>query len=285
MPITFTNFNRLLRLEWNEMRYGAADRFKLAKKTMYKLIALSFIILVLHLTVLIWQTPWLINMDNIQTLELQNNKTITKTEMGTLIANYEEYNIDYIMLQDVPVELIEVFLAIEDSRYFQHYGVDMWGISRALWTTFSGSQIQGGSTISQQLARNLFLTNERTMKRKLDELVIAIQLERHFSKEEILEMYLNQIHFGKQYYGIARAAKGYFEKNLNELTLGEIAILAGMPKGPNLFYPAEENMDRALGRQKVVLNRLVNLKLIDEEEALAAYDYLFSLLNSQGGQQ
>ncbi|MDW7673771.1 MAG: transglycosylase domain-containing protein, partial [Bacillota bacterium] len=127
--------------------------------------------------------------------------------------------------------------------------------------------------------------HDRTLKRKFDELIITIQLERQFTKDEILEMYLNQIHFGKQYYGIASAAKGYFGKSLDELTLGEIAILAGMPKGPNLFLPEPANSSRALGRQQVVLNRLVDLGLVTAVDATEAYDYMSKLLSHQGGEQ
>lgn len=255
------------------------------KNTFIKLLLLSFCLLVIHLGVLFWQTPWLLNMRSISALELEGDKIVTLTEAGTIITNYEDFKIEYLKIDDIPEEVLNIFIAIEDTRFYQHKGVDYWGILRAFWTIVSDNQIQGGSTISQQLARNIFLNHDRTLKRKFDELIITIQLERQFSKAEILEMYLNQIHFGKQYYGISRAAKGYFNKDVTELTLGEVAILAGMPKGPNLFFPTNDNTDRALGRQQVVLSRLLDLQLISEDEAAEAYEYLANLLTVQGGNQ
>ncbi len=262
-----------------------SNRLSIAKKTFYKLLFLSFIILLLNLALMIHQTPWLVNMHSIEVLKVNDHKTVTKTEYGTIIANLEDYNIQYIQLADIPSELLNIFIAIEDARFYQHRGVDFWGVTRAAWNIATNQQLQGGSTITQQLARNLFLNHDRTLRRKFSELIITIQLERYFAKDEILEMYLNQIHFGKSYYGINRAARAYFGKEVNQLTLGEMAILAGMPKGPNLFFPTEENSHRALARQKVVLNRLVDIQLISQSDAEEAYNYLKALLSHGGGEQ
>lgn len=179
----------------------------------------------------------------------------------------------------VPVELAEIaptmrqaIVAIEDDRFYQHNGIDLKGMARALYQNLrSGSIVQGGSTLTQQLAKNLYLGPERTLDRKIKELYYTIQLERTYTKDEILNMYLNHVYFGQGAYGVEAAARTYFDKTAQELTLGESAMLAGLPRAPSYYAPTT-NFKGAQARQRVVLNRMVQLGMITPqqmEEALA----------------
>ncbi|MCL0096447.1 transglycosylase domain-containing protein [Thermodesulfovibrionales bacterium] len=166
----------------------------------------------------------------------------------------------------IPDSVKEAFIAIEDHRFFSHPGIDIVGISRALYRSIRAQRIvEGGSTITQQLARTLFLTPERTLSRKIKEAIIAIQLEKRYTKEEILGMYLNQIYFGTRAYGIEAAAYVYFGKSVNELSLAEAAMLAALPRAPNLYSPFR-NPERALQRRQLVLMRMLDNGFISREE-------------------
>ena len=141
-------------------------------------------------------------------------------------------------LREVPRHLIDAVLAVEDTRFFEHPGLDIWGILRATWTNFKrGGKVEGASTITQQLARSLFLTPERTFRRKIRELFLALKMEFILTKDQILEMYLNQIYFGHGAYGVGTASLTYFGKALSELQLHESAFLAGLLKAPNTYSP------------------------------------------------
>lgn len=175
-----------------------------------------------------------------------------------------------VQLADVPQDLINAVIAVEDARFFEHPGLDIIGIGRAVWTNLRrGGKVEGASTITQQLARSLFLSTERTYMRKVRELILAYQMELILSKEEILELYLNQIYFGQGAYGVAAAAQTYFGKNLSEVTLGEAAILAGLPKSPTNYSPYK-NLDKAKKRQEHVLTRMEEVGFIKVEDRLAA---------------
>lgn len=167
-------------------------------------------------------------------------------------------------LEEVPPRLIEAFLATEDSRFYEHKGVDPKGIIRAAFRSAQGD-MQGASTITQQLARNFFLSPERTLERKLKEAVLALEIEENLSKHEILELYLNKIYLGYRSYGIAGAAKTYFGKKLNELTLSEMAIIAGLPKAPSTMNPLY-SVKRAENRRNVVLGRMLEMGYITKVE-------------------
>ncbi|RMF83516.1 MAG: PBP1A family penicillin-binding protein, partial [Nitrospirae bacterium] len=159
-------------------------------------------------------------------------------------------------LDQVPVLLRRAFIATEDARFYHHHGVDPQAIARAFWTNVSvGHVAQGGSTITQQLAKVLLLSPERTLDRKIKEALLALKIEHEFSKDQILEMYLNQIYFGSGAYGVASAAQTYFGKALGELTLAEMAMLAGLPKAPTAFNP-RLHPRRAWQRRAVVLARM-----------------------------
>jgi penicillin-binding protein 1A len=173
-------------------------------------------------------------------------------------------------LADVPQVLTQAVIAVEDARFFEHPGLDLIGIARAVWTNLRrGGKVEGASTITQQLARSLFLSAERTYGRKIRELILAYKMELILSKEEILELYLNQIYFGQGAYGVVAAAQTYFGKSLSELTLGEAAMLAGLPKSPNNYSPYK-NLERARKRQEHVLTRMEEAGFITLEQRLDA---------------
>ncbi len=175
-----------------------------------------------------------------------------------------------IRLKGVPEHLIKAVVAIEDRRFFEHRGIDWWGIARALWADIMARRIvQGGSTITQQLVKNYFLEPERTLKRKLLEAAMALVLEARYSKENILEMYLNEIYLGQwrsmAIHGIGEAAQVYFGRNVEDLSLGESAVLAGMIQAPNRYSPYR-NLELCRERRNVVLQRMRELEFITAED-------------------
>ena len=165
-------------------------------------------------------------------------------------------------LEATPKFLIDAVIAVEDTRFFQHPGLDLWGILRAARTNLKrGGKFEGASTITQQLARSLFLSPERTFRRKIRELILALKIELILTKEQILEMYLNQIYFGHGAYGVGTASLTYFGKGLSELSLPETALLAGLPKAPNTYSPYK-NPELSKKRQERVLDRMVQAGFI-----------------------
>ncbi len=176
--------------------------------------------------------------------------------------------------QDFPPQLINAFLAAEDDRFFEHPGFDWQGLSRAaVRLLVTGEKTQGGSTITMQLARNLFLTREKSYVRKSKEILLAMRIERELSKEQILELYLNQIYLGHRAYGAAAAARVYFSKPVAELSLSQTALLAGLPKAPSRDNPITAP-ERALERRNYVLRRMRELDMIDEAQHEAALQEL-----------
>ncbi len=188
---------------------------------------------------------------------------------GILLARlHQEENRVVVPLSRISKTLQKTVVITEDKKFFEHHGFDIEGITRAaLANILEGRIVQGGSTITQQLARSLFLTKKRTITRKLAELLLAIQIERHYTKEEILELYLNQIYWGHNAYGIESAANLYFNKHASELNLGECALLAGIMDGPELYSPYR-NKEGAKLCQIVVLEKLKEKGLITERQAL-----------------
>ncbi len=169
-------------------------------------------------------------------------------------------------LADVPPSLINAVIAVEDARFFEHPGLDVVGILRAFWTNLRrGGKVEGASTITQQLTRSLFLSPERTYGRKVKELILAYKMELVLSKEQILELYLNQIYFGQGAYGVGAAAQTYFGKELRDLTVAESALLAGLPKSPNNYSPTK-NPERAKRRQEHVLARMEEAGFLTAEQ-------------------
>lgn len=173
-------------------------------------------------------------------------------------------------LNELPEYVPQAFLAIEDRRFYEHEGVDRLAVLRAMLANMrAGETVQGGSTLTQQLARNLFLTQSQTINRKLREMVLASRIERRLSKDEILELYLNRVYLGDQAYGIDAAARRYFNKPATELSLAETALLAGLPKAPSELSPSR-NLEGATQRQHIVLDAMVTAGFITAEESDAA---------------
>jgi penicillin-binding protein 1A len=189
---------------------------------------------------------------------------------GLLIAQYGEKKRSPIAVADVPKPVIQAFLAAEDNRFFDHPGVDYQGLLRAVFSFLrTGEKKQGGSTITMQVARNFFLSSEKTFFRKVNEILLAVKIESKLPKERILELYLNKIYFGHHAYGIVAAADVYYGKAVNELDLGEIAMIAGLPKAPSTFNPIV-NPERALSRRDYVLRRMRKLGYIDDAQYAGA---------------
>ena len=148
-------------------------------------------------------------------------------------------------MQDVPQPMIYAIVAAEDERFYQHSGVDYIGVARAALSNFASGEVrQGASTITMQVARNFFLTKEKTLTRKFNEVLLAFKIESNLTKDQILELYINQIYLGQRAYGFAAAAQIYFGKRLPELTLAEIAMLAGLPKAPSRLQPGGQSQAR-----------------------------------------
>src|SRR5262245_55195754 len=189
----------------------------------------------------------------------------------------------YVPIDFLPPHLIDAVVATEDRRFFEHWGVDLAGVMRALLTNLRlGRLVQGGSTISQQLAKNLFLGPERTLSRKLGELVLALWLEFRLSKRDILELYLNRVYFGAGAYGVEAAAHRLFDKSAQALNLGESAVLAGLLKAPSRFSPAS-NPVLARARARSVLAKMVEAGRLDplRAEQVARTAFRFTALARQ----
>ncbi|HDK27287.1 MAG TPA: hypothetical protein ENG48_09430, partial [Candidatus Atribacteria bacterium] len=192
---------------------------------------------------------------------------------GKLITEFYQENRNPIPLSAVPTNLINAFIAIEDSDFYEHKGINLRRILITQLQNFKNLILlsnknfkpQGGSTITQQLAINTFLTREISLSRKLQDILLALQIERNFTKEEILEMYLNEIYFGHGAYGVQSAAQLYFGKNVQDLDLAECALLAGIPRGPSYYSPIL-NQENAIKRRNIILNRMFKLGYITKND-------------------
>ena len=188
------------------------------------------------------------------------------TSDGYLIGEFGEERRSFVAIKDVPAVMKNAILSAEDERFYSHGGVDTLGLLRAAATNLvSGSKRQGASTITQQVARNFFLTSEKTISRKVLEILLAFKIEHNLSKDQILELYINQIYLGQRSYGFASAAQIYYGKNLKELTPAEAAMLAGLPKAPSAYNPVV-NPKRARLRQLYVLRRMNELGYLDQRQ-------------------
>src|SRR6188768_3578226 len=194
------------------------------------------------------------------------------TAEGILIGEFGEERRSVVSITEVPQQLKNAVIAAEDERFYQHPGIDYVGVMRAAWANLvSGGRRQGASTITMQVARNFFLSSEKTLTRKLYEALLAFKIEHSLSKEQILELYVNQIYLGQRAYGFAAASQAYYGKALDRLSLAEISMLAGLPKAPSM-NPVS-NPTRARQRQHYVLRRMTELGHIDAtqyEDALKA---------------
>ena len=208
-------------------------------------------------------------------------KLYDAAEPPELIAQMSIEQRTFVPLARMPRALLDAAVAIEDERFYSHWGLDLWGIARAAMVNlFHGRVVEGGSTLTQQLARTLFLTREKTLQRKIKEALLAIQIERQYKKEEILEMYLNQIYFGNGAYGAEQAARAYFGKHVEELTLPECAVLAGLPKSPKEYNPRADGA-KALARRNLVLQRMAQNGFISKSEAAESQNSAISLRQTE----
>ncbi|UPR57913.1 PBP1A family penicillin-binding protein [Vibrio sp. ED004] len=209
--------------------------------------------------------PELPDVATLRDVELQTPMQVFSQD-GKLISQFGEKRRNPVTYDEIPRHLVEALIATEDSRFYEHPGIDPIGITRAaIVVAMSGSAKQGASTITQQLARNFFLSNEKKIMRKIKEIFIAIHIEQLLSKEEIMELYVNKIFLGHRSYGFGAAARVYFGKDLPDLTLSELATLAGMPKAPSTMNPIY-SVERATNRRNVVLRRMLDEKYITQAE-------------------
>ena len=207
--------------------------------------------------------PKLPSIETLKDVQLQVPLRIYSSD-SLLIAEYGEKRREPLAYDEIPEQMIQAFLAAEDDRFFEHPGVDYQGILRAAaQLLLTGERRQGGSTITMQVARNFFLSSERTYTRKLNEIFLALKIERFLTKQEILELYLNKIYLGQRAYGVGAAALVYYGRPVDKLKLPEIAMIAGLPKAPSKINPIS-NPERALNRRNYVLRRMYELEMIDQ---------------------
>ncbi len=213
--------------------------------------------------------PELPDVESLRSVQFKEPLRVFSAD-GALMSEFGIQRRRPVAISEIPTLVIQAFLATEDSRFFEHGGVDPLGMGRALMSyAATGEKTQGGSTISMQVTRNFFLTPEKTFRRKLMEVLLTLHVEQTLTKEEILELYLNQIFFGHRAYGISAAAALYYDKGLHQLTVAETAMLAGIPKAPSTNNPVT-NPPRALERRNYILGRMWELGYIEAQEYEAA---------------
>ncbi|MGH8455820.1 MAG: penicillin-binding protein 1A [Stenotrophobium sp.] len=209
------------------------------------------------------------SVDSLRQLQLSVPLRIY-TRDGKLIGEFGAERRELLKYEDFPPQVVQAFVDAEDADFFKHGGVDYWGLARAaLKLVATGEKTQGGSTITMQLARNVFLTNEKTFTRKFREILLAHKIEHELSKKEILALYLNKIYLGERAYGVGAAAQVYFGKDLGQLTLSECAVLASLPKAPSANNPIR-NPQRSTERRNYVLRRMLDLRDITKQQYNAA---------------
>ncbi len=194
-------------------------------------------------------------------------EAIQETSIKVKIEEIKKEKINYIKYEDLPKNYINAIVAVEDRRFFEHNGVDLISIARAIVKDIQTMSLaEGGSTITQQLAKNTYFTQRKELTRKIAEIFMAFEYEKACTKEEILELYVNTIYFGDGYYCVYDAAHGYFDKNPQEMNLYESTLLAGIPNAPSVYAPTK-NPELAKQRQAQVLNKMVKYKYLTQEKA------------------
>ena len=215
--------------------------------------------------VYLYLAPTLPSADTLRDVRLQVPLRVRARD-GGLIAEFGEKRRTPLRLDQVPERMIQAFVAGEDDRFYEHPGVDWEGLTRAGWHLLrTGEKGQGGSTITMQVARNFFLGREKTYLRKLNEILLALKIEREFTKDEILELYVNKIFLGQRAYGVGAAAQVYYGRPIEEITLAQLAMIAGLPKAPSRFNPIA-NPERGTVRRNYVLRRMYELGYVGEAE-------------------
>ena len=215
----------------------------------------------------LYLSPGLPSVESLRSIQLQIPLRVYSTD-GKLIAEFGEMRRSPIRFEDIPPDFIRALLAAEDDNFANHYGVDFTSLVRAATQLLASGHIQtGGSTITMQVAKNFFLTNERSFSRKINEILLALQIERELSKNEILELYVNKIYLGNRAYGVEAAAQVYYGKSIRDLSLAQLAMIAGLPKAPSRYNPLV-NPQRSMERRDWILGRMYKLGAIDK----ARYD-------------
>ena len=247
-----------------------------------KLIAVLFVVGALGVFAII--IKYRLELPNIQSMVEDYKPQMATTiydKNNNVVDVLEAESRDAVKLEDVSPYVKEAFLAIEDKKFYSHHGLHFKGIIRAALTNFlKGKATQGGSSITQQLAKNAFLTPERTFSRKVKEAILTYQIERTYTKDEILERYLNEIYFGSGSYGIKNAADQYFRKDPKDLNIAEAALLAGIPNRPTKYDP-NRSLENALHRQQIILKEMFEDGRITKEEYEEALAYKFELENEE----
>ena len=235
-------------------------------KLLFKLGIFCFVIgLVSLASAYYYFSPQLPNVETLRDIRFQTPLRIYSQDKK-LIAEFGEKRRTPIQFKDIPPQFVHALTAAEDSRFFDHFGIDIKGLTRAAFQLATTGKIQsGGSTITMQVAKNFFLTRERTFSRKFMEILLAIRIEQELSKEEIFELYINKIYLGHRSYGIQAAANVYYGKNIEYLSLSQHAMIAGLPKAPSAFNPIT-NPKRAIERRNWILKRMHSLSLIGDQE-------------------
>ena len=209
--------------------------------------------------------------------------TLVYSSDGVLLGRVFRENRTNVPLKDIPKNLRDATIAIEDKRFYEHSGVDMRGVARAVFENLRGRRLaQGGSTITQQLAKNIYLTQRKTIQRKIQEIFLAILIERNFSKDRILELYLNQIFYGSGAFGVQAASRVYFGKDVHELDLSECALIAGLPQKPTGYSP-HMNLSAAIGRRDTVLSTMADLGYISPAQRDSAKAESGHIIPRRGG--
>jgi penicillin-binding protein 1A len=242
-----------------------SSRFRILKP----LFKLGFMLACMGLSgaiaVILYLAPALPSVEQLRDVKLQTPLKVFAAD-ETLIGEFGEQKRTPVTYNEIPEQFIHAIISAEDDNFFNHYGVDPLGLLRAGSQILTSGQIQsGGSTITMQVARNFFLSLEQTFTRKFNEILLALEIEHELSKEEILELYANKIYLGKRAYGIQAAANIYYGKDIGELTLAQLAMIAGLPKAPTAFNPIN-NPSRALERRDWILGRMRLLGYISEQE-------------------
>lgn len=235
------------------------------RKGLWALISVSFLALILMSALYLYAQSQLPDVDSLKTVKLQVPLRIYSKE-GLLIQEYGEKRRIPLTYEQIPKTLVYALLATEDQRFFEHPGVDVFGLARATVRMIkTGTKSQGGSTITMQVARNFFLSRKKTFLRKFNEIMLAIKINQNLSKEKILELYLNKIYLGNRAYGVGAAAQIYYGKALNELSIAQLAMIAGLPQAPSTQNPIA-NPVAATKRRNHVLLRLAQEKYITQAE-------------------
>ena len=235
-----------------------------------RLLAHIFLVWVVVIILLMGGAIWYLNQDlpdvnTLRTMQMQVPLRVFTAD-GKLLAEFGEKRREPVPLSEIPLKLQEAVIATEDQRFYQHSGVDFRGLIRAAYeVAASGKKVQGGSTITMQVARNFFLDRKKTYIRKIKEILLALKIGRELPKDKVLELYLNKVYFGKRAYGVLAAAHVYYGEDLNQLTLAQMAMLAGLPQAPSSLNPINDPVS-AKERRMHVLQRMLEQNYITQAE-------------------